>query len=95
VKFLWIWTVIVSMAYRFIIAVDIDADDLKSAYGKLYHFMGQRGPGVGWDRKDLDWESTDENYDDDGEEIDPDVMQKARMEVFKDPYYGNTGDVYE
>jgi hypothetical protein len=71
------------MAYRFVICVDIEADDLHLAYAKLYDFMGRNSP-VGWNRKDLDWESTDENYDHDGDEIDPDVMQAARMEVFAD-----------
>ena len=86
-KFLWTWTVIVNMAYRFVICVDVDADDLKSAYGKLFRFMGVKQAPVGINRSDIDWESTDENYDDDGEEIDPDVMQAARMEVFEDPFY--------
>jgi hypothetical protein len=70
------------MAYRFIIAVDVEADDLHLAYSKLYRFMGVKEAPVGINRSDIDWESTDENYDEFGDEIDPDVMQNARMRVF-------------
>jgi len=72
------------MAYRIVICVDIEADSLELAYGKLYDFMKHEAP-VGWDRRDLDWESTDEWFDDEhAEPQDPDVLQAARMAVFKD-----------
>ena len=47
------------MTYRICINVDICADSLEQAYGKLYDFMKQGAP-VGWNRSDMDWESSDE-----------------------------------
>lgn len=67
------------MAYRIVICVDIHAETLEEAYGKLYDFMKQP------EGSDLDWESTDEWFDDDGTgPEDPKVLQAARMAVYKD-----------
>lgn len=67
------------MAYRIVICVDIHADSLELAYGKLYDFMKQP------EGSDLDWESTDEWFDGDGTEPgDPEVLQMARMKSYKD-----------
>jgi hypothetical protein len=66
------------MNYRIVICVDIEADSLTLAYGKLHDFMGTVPT-------DVEWESTDEWFDDeDGEPGDPDAMQKARMKFFAD-----------
>ena len=63
------------MTYRLIIAVDVNADDLADAYARVYRFMGTTPPG-------MDWESTDEAYDPDGEIIDADLLQTARLAFF-------------
>jgi len=64
------------MGYRIVVCVDIDAPSLLEAYGKLYETMAKvTGPNTG-----LDWESSEEAYDSDGEEIDEEILQKARME---------------
>lgn len=73
------------MAYRFVICVDVDADSLEMAYSKLTDFMAPTARAAS---DDINWESSDESYDDDGDPIDPDVMQTARMKVSAD---GNTG----
>ncbi len=57
--------------YRFIVAVDIEAEALPEAYGKLLDRMNAN-----------DWESTDEVYGPDGgEEVDVDELQQARLAV--------------
>lgn len=67
------------MAYRIVICVDIHAETLKEAYGKLYDSMKQP------EGSDLDWESTDEWFDDeDGALGTPEELQEARMAVYKD-----------
>jgi len=58
--------------YRFVICVDVEESDLAFAYSKLYHSMALISS------KELDWESTDEAYFEDGEEVDPNLLQKAR-----------------
>lgn len=58
--------------YRFVICVDVEESDLSLAYSKLYHSMKLISS------KELDWESTDEAYFEDGEEVDPNILQKAR-----------------
>jgi hypothetical protein len=67
------------MAYRLIIAVDVEADDLPSAYSLVYRFMGTVPAG-------MDWESTDEAYAPDGEVIDADMLQTARMAFFAEQH---------
>ncbi len=54
---------------RFIICVDIDRDDLETAYRDLR---------VGMHRSNLEWETTDEVYDDNGEPINADELSKVR-----------------
>jgi hypothetical protein len=58
--------------YRLIICVDVETNSLADAYKQVYEGMTKSG---------LDWESSDEWYDKDGETGDPDVLQEARMEV--------------
>lgn len=60
------------MSYRLIVCFDIEADNLEGAYRKL---EGQLR------RIPIAWETSDEAYDEDGEEIDPDVLQKAIVSV--------------
>ena len=44
--------------YRFVVCVDVDASDLQGAYEKLLGRMQSN-----------DWESTDEAYDPEGEQV--------------------------
>lgn len=60
------------MPYRLVVCIDVEADSLKDAYGKVYEAMGQLPEG-------LDWESSDEAFDPDGAEIGPKKLQEARM----------------
>jgi hypothetical protein len=63
--------------FRLIVCIDVDADTLEEAYGKVYKGMGKvTGPGTG-----LDWESSDEAYDPDGNKIDEADLSKARVAV--------------
>lgn len=61
-----------SSNFRFVICVDVQAKSLNSAYSKLYDSM------KGISSSDLEWESTDEAYFEDGEEVDPNFLEKAR-----------------
>ena len=66
------------MSYRLVICIDVDAESLTQAYGRVHegmsdvNFEGFEG-----------WESSDENFDEDGEAVSPDVMQQARDKFFK------------
>lgn len=67
------------MYYRFIIAIDVDdVTDLKEAYRKLYRKMRLV------DSVDCSWESTDEAYNDNADEIPEGTLQEARMAMFKE-----------
>ena len=70
------------MPYRIVVCMDIDASSLLEAYGKLYETMAK----VTGSKTGLDWESSDEAYDPDGNLIPEDVLQGARQTYFK-----NTG----
>lgn len=59
--------------YRLVVCVDVEAASLQEAYGRVYEAMGKvTGPG-----SSLDWESSDEAFDDNGQ-IDAEELQKAR-----------------
>jgi len=58
--------------FRFVICVDIPADSLKEAYIKLYNKMAESG---------LEWESSDEAYDDAGEQISEKDLSITRIDV--------------
>ena len=60
------------------ICVDIDADTPTEAYGKLYEAMGK----VEKENKDIQWESSDEWYDEDGEPLTEKSAQLARKRYF-------------
>lgn len=55
---------------RFIVCVDIDNDDINSAYAELFEVM-----------KGVEWESTDENYID-GVLIPPAAIEAVRIKKF-------------
>jgi hypothetical protein len=61
--------------YRFVVCVDVEAKNLPDAYAGLLQRMNAN-----------DWESTDEAYDPDGEEIDEDELAKARDVVLAIPH---------
>lgn len=58
--------------FRFVICVDIPADTLKEAYMQLYSKMTESG---------LEWESSDEAYDDAGEEIPEADLSEMRVQA--------------
>ena len=62
----------VSGTYRFVICIDINSTSLNEAYSKLYDSMKKISS------PQLEWESTDEAYFPDGEEVDPTILQKSR-----------------
>jgi len=77
------------MSYRIVICVDVEADDLAQAYGKVYRAMmaACEAPPVGIGPEDLAWESSDEAFDSDGGVVDPDDLQAARMAYFESEKY--------
>lgn len=62
--------------YRIIIALDVEAPSAKEAYRRVFLEMKKL------DRDDFQWESTDEWYDPEGEQLDEDEVSAARMTVF-------------
>lgn len=66
------------MSYRIVLFVDVDADNAQSAYEKLFDEMGE----IEASRDDMVWESSDEWYAPDGDEIPQDEITKARMTTF-------------
>ena len=64
------------MPYRIIIAIDVEAESPEMAYERVSEEMKTV------DTEDFQWESTDEWYDDDGNVIDEDEVQRIRMAVF-------------
>jgi len=62
--------------YRLVICLDVEAYNLEQAYERVYDTMGTV------DAEDFQWESTNEAFDPEGDAIDPDEMQEARMKVF-------------
>jgi len=68
-----------SDSFRLVICVDVDANDLADAYGKVYEAMAKLPEG-------MDWESSDEWFDDSGDSTgDPDELQAARMKYLQCP----------
>lgn len=64
------------MSYRITIALDVEAASLDEAYLRVYRKMATV------DIQDFSWESTDEWFDNDGEQVDKDVVQETRLRVF-------------
>ena len=60
------------LPYRLVVCIDVDAASLKEAYGKVYEALAKLPEG-------FDWESSDEAYGPDCEEIMPPQVQIARM----------------
>lgn len=66
------------MSYRLVICVDVEAESLDAAYGKVYKAMGTiTGKDTG-----MDWESTDEWFAQDGEQGTVKEMEEARERFF-------------
>ncbi len=57
---------------RFVICVDVEAEDVDEAYAMLYDAM------KAVDRSGVEWESTDEVYGSNGEAIPEDRVAAAR-----------------
>ena len=66
------------MSYRLVICIDVDAESLEQAYGRVHKGMGEANF-EGFEG----WESTDENFDGDGNEVSTEVMALARDKFFK------------
>lgn len=61
--------------FRLVVCIDVDAESLLEAYGKVYEAMGKiTGPTSG-----MDWESSDEAYTPDAEPISEEELSKTRM----------------
>lgn len=67
---------------RLVICLDVEANTLEAAYGRVHRFM--RTLPDGWY-----WESTDEAFDHHGEVIPPDDIQKARGAFHENRSIGN------
>ena len=59
--------------FRFVICLDVEADSLEEGYSKVYDTMGRISC------REIDWISTDEVFDPDGESVPADAIQAARM----------------
>lgn len=70
-----------SYPYRLVLCLDVDASSLEEAYRKAYETMNEVCSKSGGT---LEWESTDEAFDSDGEIISPSTLQDARIKVFSD-----------
>jgi len=64
------------MSIRIVIALDVEAESLDEAYLRVYRNMATV------DTNNFSWESTDEWFDDNGEQVDEDVVQETRLRVF-------------
>jgi hypothetical protein len=61
-----------SGSYRLVVCIDVLATDLEDAYGQVYENMKRISrPGLGW-------ESSDEAFDPDGEQISEAELSRAR-----------------
>lgn len=79
--------------YRLVVCLDVEAESLKDAYGRVYEAMGKLPEG-------FDWESSDEAFDPEGELIDVNDLGRARMEYIDEhaicrSTHGNQSDVPE
>lgn len=61
------------MAIRIVVCIDVDHDTLEDAYREVYEAMTATG---------LAWESSDEWFDVDGQQVIEEACQAARMKVF-------------
>lgn len=59
---------------RFIVCIDYADDDLQEAYSKVSKALDQTG---------LPWETSDEWYDDNGEQGSPEDLQKAILAAIR------------
>lgn len=68
-----------SYPYRLVLCLDVNAGSLEEAYRKAYETMNDV---CAKSDNTLEWESTDEAFDAEGEPVSPETMQDARMTVF-------------
>lgn len=64
---------------RLVVCIDVEGCSLKDAYQTVRRLMDEATEGAC-----VEWESSDEWYDDDGGAGDPEALQAARMEAFAD-----------
>lgn len=62
-----------SKPVRLVVCIDVESETLAEAYAEVYRGMTASG---------LEWESSDEWFDEDGGLGDPDRLQAARMAYF-------------
>ena len=63
------------MACRIVVCIDVDTESPEKAYERVYDFLAGLP-------KDMEWESSDEWFDSEGNPIDEDRVQGHRMTVF-------------
>jgi len=68
-----------SGTYRLVVCIDVPADSLKEAYGKMRKFVTDGNP-----ENALGWETSDEWYGPDGEQGDEVELQAAIMANLKE-----------
>jgi len=66
--------------FRIGIMIDVDATSLKEAYKRVYNTMGE----VSMSEGDIDWESSDEWFDEDGQMLNEDEVSSIRLEALKE-----------
>lgn len=64
--------------YRFVICVDVAAENLEAAYRELLARMGEVERIT---EGKVQWESSDEAYTPDGDEVDANELNETRMRV--------------
>jgi hypothetical protein len=64
------------MTYRFIVSIDVDAMSLNESYYKLDQALAECS-----NKHSIEWEFTDEAYFPDGEEIDPNILDKLKNSI--------------
>ena len=66
---------------RFIIAIDVDGNNLVEGYKELTNIMNGK---VDPSKIEWGWESTDEVFDNDGELVSPDELQASITQAFEE-----------
>jgi len=69
-----------SMPFRFVVCIDVEGEDLRSAYRRLLDFFDGKVKLTATEG----WETSDEAYDGEGEQISPDVLQKTIVDELAD-----------
>lgn len=58
--------------FRFVVSIDVPGDTLKDSYRTLFEKLNELG---------LEWESTDEAFDADGDEVPEYALNDARIAI--------------